>query len=84
MARYAGCMSRIIRKTRDVSVLLYHCICPTKYRGSVIDAKVDAASVETCEGIAEHARSCSKNVRGYERYEIEFLGIGADKIHVHF
>lgn len=64
-------MSRFIHKTHNVSVLLYHFVCPTKYRRSVVDAKVDAALVEICEGIAQ-------------RYEIEFLEIGADKGHVHF
>ena len=64
-------MSRPIHKTHNVSVLLYHFVCPTKYRRSVIDATVDAALVEICEGIAQ-------------RYEIEFLEIGADKNHVHF
>ena len=71
MTRYALCMSRFIHKPHNVSVLLYHFVCPTKYRRSVIDAKVDALLVEICEGIAK-------------RYEIEFLEIGADKNHVHF
>ena len=53
-------MSRFIHKTHNVSVLLYHFVCPTKYRLSgmlenrgafSIDAKVDSASVEICEGI---------------------------------
>ena len=64
-------MSRFIDKSHNVSVLLYHFVCPTKYRRSVIDAKVDAALVEICEGIAQ-------------RYEIEFLEIGADRNHVHY
>jgi putative transposase len=64
-------MSRFIDKSHNVSVLLYHFVCPTKYRRSVIDARVDAALVEICEGIAL-------------RYEIEFLEIGADRNHVHF
>lgn len=64
-------MSRLIHKTHNVSVLLYHFVCPTKYRRSVIDAKADAALVSICEGISQ-------------RYEIDFLEIGADKNHVHF
>ena len=64
-------MSRFLHKPHNVSVLLYHSVCPTKYRRSVIDAQVDQTLVEICEGIAQ-------------RYEIEFLEIGADRNHVHF
>lgn len=64
-------MSHFIRKTHNVSVLLYHFVCPTKYRRSVISAEVDAALVQICTDIAD-------------RYEIEFVEIGADTNHVHF
>ena len=64
-------MSRLIRKTHNVSVLLYHFVCPTKYRRAVISTEVDEALVQICTEIAD-------------RYEIEFLEIGADKNHVHF
>ena len=64
-------MSRFIHKMHNVSVLLYHFVCPTKYRRAVITAEVDSALVEICTGIAD-------------RYEIEFLEIGADRNHVHF
>jgi putative transposase len=68
---YAYRMSRLIRKDHNVSILLYHFVCPTKYRRAVITAEVDAALVTICAEIAN-------------RYEIEFLEIGADKDHVHF
>ena len=55
----------------NVSVLLYHFVCPTKYRRAVLTQEVDAALVAICQGIAD-------------RYEIEFLEIGADRDHVHF
>jgi putative transposase len=71
LERYAACMSHVIRKTHNVSVLLYHFVCPTKYRRSVISAEVDAALVQICTDIAD-------------RYEIEFVEIGADRNHVHF
>ena len=67
----------MIRKTHNVSVLLYHFVCPTKYRrvpiedGCVISTEVDEALVQICTEISD-------------RYEIEFLEIGADKNHVHF
>jgi REP element-mobilizing transposase RayT len=63
-------VSRFIHKSHNVSVLLYHFVCPTKYRRAVITEEVDAQLKEVCLGIQE-------------RYEIEFLEIGADKDHVH-
>lgn len=64
-------MSRLIRKSHNVSILLYHFVCPAKYRRAVIDDKVDQVLKEVCLDIAD-------------RYEIEFLEIGTDKDHVHF
>jgi REP element-mobilizing transposase RayT len=64
-------MSRVIRKSHNVSILLYHFVCPAKYRRVVIDKKVDQVLKEVCLDIAD-------------RYQIEFLEIGTDKDHVHF
>ena len=64
-------MSRVIRKSHNVSILLYHFVCPAKYRRAVIDKKVDQVLKEVCLDIAD-------------RYQIEFLEIGTDKDHVHF
>ena len=64
-------MSRLIRKSHNVSILLYHFVCPAKYRRAVIDEKVDQVLKEVCLDIAD-------------RYQIEFLEIGTDKDHVHF
>ena len=64
-------MSRVIRKSHYVSILLYHFVCPAKYRRAVIDKKVDQVLKEVCLDIAD-------------RYQIEFLEIGTDKDHVHF
>ena len=64
-------MSRLIKKSHNVSILLYHIVCPTKYRRTVIDEDVDRVLREVCLDIES-------------RYEIEFVGIGADKDHVHF
>lgn len=64
-------MSRLIRKSHNVSILLYHFVCPAKYRRAVIDKKVDQVLKEVCLDIAD-------------RYQIEFLEIGTDKDHVHF
>jgi REP element-mobilizing transposase RayT len=64
-------MSELIYKKHNVSVLLYHLVCPTKYRKAVLTADVDEKLREICADIAL-------------RYEIEFLEIGTDNDHVHF
>ena len=64
-------MSIYIHKSHNVNVLIYHLVCPTKYRRVVITGKVDKILKETCLGIAL-------------RYEMHFLEIGTDKDHVHF
>ena len=64
-------MSRLIRKSHSVSILLYHFVCPAKYRRAVIDEKVDEVLKEVCLDISD-------------RYQVEFLEIGTDKDHVHF
>ena len=63
--------SKYIHKSHNVSVLLYHFVCPAKYRRAVFDEKVD-------EGIKNICLEISK------RYQIHFLEIGTDKNHVHF
>jgi len=64
-------MSDFIRKQHNVSLLLYHIVCPAKYRRAVFTPLVDEKLKEICEDISL-------------RYEIEFLEIGTDEDHVHF
>lgn len=64
-------MSKFIHKNHNVSILLYHIVCPTKYRRAVFAAEVDAKLKEACAGIEK-------------RHEIEFLEIGSDDDHIHF
>ena len=64
-------MSKLIRKSHNVSVLLYHIVCPAKYRRVVFNEEVDQELKKICLDIAK-------------RYEIIFLEIGTDKDHVHF
>ena len=64
-------MSTYIHKSHNVSVLLYHAVCPAKYRRVVFDSRVDDVLKEVCLEIAA-------------RYEIDFLEIGTDRDHVHF
>ena len=64
-------MSKLVRKSHNVSVLIYHYVCPARYRRVVFDEKVEKILKEICLEIAR-------------RYEIEFIEIGTDKDHVHF
>lgn len=64
-------MSEYKHRSHNVSVLMYHFVCPAKYRRVVIDEGVDRVIKETCEEISK-------------RYGIDFLEIGTDKDHVHF
>jgi REP element-mobilizing transposase RayT len=64
-------MSKLIRKSHNVSILLYHFVCPAKYRRAVFDRHVDEVLKDVCLEIAK-------------RYQIEFIEIGTDKNHVHF
>lgn len=64
-------MSKLIRKSHNVSVLLYHIVCPAKYRRVVFSDEVDQELKSVCLEIAK-------------RYEIVFVEIGTDKDHVHF
>ncbi|MCK5256866.1 MAG: IS200/IS605 family transposase [Deltaproteobacteria bacterium] len=64
-------MSIYIHKSHNVSVLLYHIVCPAKYRKIVLSDEVYRTLKETCVEISK-------------RYEMHFVEIGADKDHVHF
>ena len=64
-------MSEYIHKKHNVSVLLYHLVCPAKYRRVVFTDPVDEELKKICLEISE-------------RYEITFIEIGTDKDHVHF
>ena len=64
-------MSEYIHKSHNVSVLMYHIVCPCKYRRVVISKEVDKTMKEICEEISK-------------RYEIKFLEIGTEGDHVHF
>ncbi len=64
-------MSEYKHLRHNVSNLVYHIVCPTKYRRIVINSHVDKVLKNTCLEIEL-------------RYEITFLEIGTDKDHVHF
>jgi len=64
-------MSDFIHKSHNVSVLLYHFVCPAKYRRVVFTETVDFSLKEICLELSK-------------RFEIVFIEIGTDKDHVHF
>ncbi|MGI6739978.1 MAG: IS200/IS605 family transposase [Brevefilum sp.] len=64
-------MSETWRKSHNISILIYHYVCPAKYRKVVFNAEVDEVLREVCLEIEK-------------RYEIKFIEIGTDKDHVHF
>ena len=63
--------SEYIHKSHNVSVLLYHFVCPAKYRRVVFSKEVDETLKDICLEISK-------------RYEIHFLEIGVDQDNVHF
>ena len=64
-------MSIYLHKSHNVSVLLYHIVCPAKYRRVMFSEEVDNELKEICLEIGK-------------RYELHFVEIGTDKDHVHF
>ena len=64
-------MSELIRKSHNVSLLMYHFVCPAKYCRVVFTDEVDVVLKEVCLEISK-------------RYEITFLEVGTDRDHVHF
>jgi len=64
-------MSIYLHKSHNISVLIYHIVCPTKYRRVIFSKEVDKALKDICIEIGK-------------RYEIHFLEIGTERDHVHF
>ena len=64
-------MSEHILKRHNKSLLLYHIVCPSKYRRKTFNKEVEKTLKEICIEISK-------------RYEINFIEIGSDEDHVHF
>ncbi len=64
-------MSDHVLKRHNKSLLLYHLVCPAKYRRDVFTPEVEKTLLDVCRGIEQ-------------RYEIGFHEVGADEDHVHF
>ena len=58
-------------KSHNKTKLMYHIVCPAKYRKKIFTEEVEISLKEICREI-----EC--------RYEIKFIEIGSDKDHVHF
>ena len=64
-------MSEYIHKKHNVTVLLYHIVCPAKYRRVVFSERVEKVLRDVCLELEK-------------RFELKFLEIGSDDDHVHF
>jgi REP element-mobilizing transposase RayT len=64
-------MSEYIHKAHNVSVLIYHIVCPAKYRRVAISEEEEKTLKKTSEEISK-------------RFDITFIEIGAAGDHVHF
>ena len=64
-------MSENIHKSHNVSLIMYHYVCPAKYRRVLFSEAVDKGLKEICEEIQK-------------RYDIRFLEVGTDKDHERF
>lgn len=64
-------MSEHIHKRHNKSLLLYHLVCPIKYRRSLLTDSVSLSMVQVCTELEN-------------RYDIFFIEIGLDDNYVHF
>ena len=64
-------MSEHILKRHNKNLLLYHIVCPAKYRRKVFTDSIEQTLRDVCIGISQ-------------RYELHFVEIGIDEDHVHF
>jgi putative transposase len=60
-----------IRKRHNVSLIIYHLVCPSKFRREIFSEGVSMTLKQTCVELGN-------------RYEMTFLEIGTDVNHVHF
>lgn len=64
-------MNEHIHKRHNKNLLLYHIVCPIKYRRKVLTDASEETLKNTCLEISQ-------------RYEMKFIEIGTDEDHVHF
>jgi len=64
-------MSEHVIKSHNKTLILYHIVCPAKYRREVFSDEVEKTFKEICLEIGK-------------RYEVHFVEIGSELEHVHF
>ena len=64
-------MSKYVKKSHNASKLVYHLVCPIKYRRNIVSDRVKYTIFRTCKSISE-------------AYELYFIEVGTDGDHVHF
>ena len=64
-------MSKLIKSSHNATNLVYHLVCPIKYRREIISDKVRRTIFLTCKTIADN-------------HGIYFIEVGTDLDHVHF
>ena len=64
-------MSEHLTKRHNKTLLLYHIVCPLKYRKDILTDEIGESLKDICLQISE-------------RYEIHFIEIGNESDHVHF
>ena len=64
-------MSKLVRSAHNATNLVYHIVCPIKYRRNVISDKVKYTIFRTCQSIAGN-------------HDVYFIEVGTDGDHVHF
>ena len=64
-------MSKTIIRSHNRNLLLYHLVCPAKYRRKVFTKEVSNSLKNICKRIGES-------------YELTYLEIGLDEDHAHF
>jgi len=64
-------MSEHIFKKHNKTLILYHIVCPAKYRRKVFSKDIEKTMKEICIEISK-------------KYEINFVEIGIDEDHAHF
>lgn len=64
-------MSEHIHKSHNVNLMLYHLVCPAKYRRVVFSEAIEETLKAVCLEIAI-------------RFDIRYVEIGTDEDHVHF
>ena len=63
--------SKHIHKSHNVTLLLYHLVCPVKYRRKIFTEENEETLKNICYEIEQ-------------RYELDYVEIGADEDHIHF